>query len=469
MARPVPGTRTGVALGLVRDASREFAAATASSPAPPEGHAKQSTRYLAIGGSITTCNTDLSQYGTNLTVGTSSVYETATTRFNYSHPRTILLRVQAHSTDELNLWRHGTGGNLELFRFRPGGGEIEIFTNNTSRLTLAIPGLLASRANLVVAWLSEANPDTTGASDAVRSTIAWWNVDTGAHDQASVAHPTKSLESATAVWGAADTAGANAFTGVITACLYENRRMSATEIAADWVEALPVVTSPAEAVTDLQGMPPVADLLDIESHWHGPAALWACDATRRLERRTLQALVNRRFRVVPTWTSSLLTATNAFIRGVPGSSSDRMHLAWLEAAPVPDNCNRVWVRVHVRSYVTSGSAVPVRVRCHSFNKPPSSLGLIGQGGGAGQLEHYFCGQTITRDDTAGVGSYVVLGTMPIARGTSGIRRGMSYFALSLAVDPDGVSGNDAAARIELGAVHVVPYFRRSGVQFPVSP
>lgn len=433
--------------------------------AAPTGIAKQSTRYLATGALITDCIDDASQYDTDMTAGTSAVYENASTRFNYSHPRTILLRIQANSTDTLDLWRHGTGADLELLRFRS-AGVLEIFTNNTSRRQLTITGLGATRSNMVVAWTSEANPDTTGAADAVLSTIMWWNVDTGDFDAASVAHPTKGLGSYQAVWGAGDNLGTNAFTGIITGVLYENRRMSATEIAADWVEDVAAVTSSASAVTDLQGLPPEQGLIDGESSWQGPAHVWVGDATRRMERRTLQWLRNDRMRIVPAWTDALLTATDAFIRGAPGDSDDRMSIAWLMPAPVPDNCNRIWSRVHVRSYVTSGDYVPVRIRLYSFSKPPGSLGL-GGGGGADPLVPYFAGQTIVSG--YGAGDYLVLGSCPIARGTSGIREGKTYLVLAVAVDPLGESSNDSAARVELGALHVVPYFREGGQGFPVHP
>jgi hypothetical protein len=466
VVRPVPGTQVGFALGVPRATSLALTAIATSDVAAPTGIAKQSTRYLAIGASVTACIDDLSQYDTDMTAGTRSAYENASTRFNYSHPRTILVRCQANNTDTLNLWRHGTGGNLELLRFSA-ANTLQIWTNNTLRLSMTIsPGLPASRANLVIAWVCETNPDSTGAADRVRSTLMWWNVDTGDFDAESVTHPVKSLQSTQAVWGAGDDIGTNAFTGVITGVLYENRRMSATEIAADWVADLSTVLSAAEPETDHQGIPPSSGILDAESSWHGPAVVWACDATRRMERRTLDALENERQIVVPSWSLSSLTSANAFFRGAPGESDDRMSIAWLEPAPVPDTCNRIWARVHVRSYVASGEPVPVRIRLYSFSRPPGALGLGGGDGAA--LEQYFCDAIILRNDGA-VGSYVVLGSMPIARGSGGIREGMTYLALAIAIDPNNESSNDSAARVEINAIQAVPYYTLSGQPLPVHP
>lgn len=464
MAGPVPGTRVGFALGRPAAALVRGAVSTAASPlAAPTGIAKQSTRYLATGALITDCFNDLSQYDADMSVGTGCVFGGgSSSRYDYSHPRTILVRCQANNTDTEILFSHGSGGTLERLRFSA-ANTITVTVAGAVVQTYTVTGLIGSRANLVIAWVSEANPDTTGAANAVQSTLMLWNVDADTFDAVSFTHAIKASVSATPFWGAGSSGGAQAFSGVITGVLYENRRMSATEIAADWVEDVAAVTSSAHAVTDLQGLPPAQGVIDGESSWQGPAHVWAADATRRMERRTLQWLRNDRLRIVPTWTASLLTATDDFIRGAPGDSDDRMSIAWLMPAPVPDNCNRIWARVHLRSYVTSGAAVPVRVRLYSFSKPNGFAG----GGAGGPVVSYFCGQTVLEGYASG--RYLVLGSCPIARGTVGIRFGKTYLALAIAVDPNGESTNGANARIEIGAIHVVPYYREGGQGLPVHP
>lgn len=462
MARGVPGTQTGIALGSPRATLPQATTFTIPLVAGPTGIAKQSTRWLAIGALITACTNDLSQYDTDMTAGTGCVFEATSARFNYSHPRTILVRCQANNTDTEILWSHGSAGTLERLRFSA-ANTITVTVAGAVVQTYTVVGLPASRANLVIAWVSEANPDTTGASDAVLSTLMIWNVDAHTFDQVSFTHVIKASASATAFWGAGSTLGVQAFSGVITGVLYENRRMSGTEIAADWVADVGAVTSSAHAVTDHQGLPPAQGVIDAESSWQGPAHVWAGDATRRMERRTLQWLRNDRFRIVPTWQASTLTATDAFIRGAPGESDDRMSIAWLSVAPVPDNCNRIWARVHLRAYVVSGDPVPVRVRLYSFSKPNGFAG----GGMGGPVVSYFTGATVVSGYATG--RYLVLGSCPIARGSTGIRFGKTYLALAVAVDPLGESTNDSRVRIEFGALHVVPYFREGGQGLPVHP
>lgn len=422
--------------------------------------AKQSTRYLATGASITACDTDRSQYLTDLSVGTNVVYEAATTRFNRSAPRTIGVNCTANSTDTGVLYQHGTGGNLERLQFSA-ANTIQVTVNNATALTYTVTGLDGTRDELVIAWISEANPDTTGAGDAVQSWLLIWNVANSTFDRTRFAHAVKALESTTAYWGASSTIGASAFTGTITGIWFENRLQSATEISADWISSLPAISTDSETEHEHQGLPVSADMLDLPAGgFHGPSAQWAVDATRRMVRRTLSPLVNHRFRVRHDW-SDLDMASDPFVRGAPGDNSYRLILSTLFAAPIPDTCSHAWVRVHMRSF-SHASAVPIGVRVYSLSKPLGAIGIAAPGA-VEPLVYYSTGETVTRDDT-GDGEWTVLGHVTIARGT-GSRDGMSYFAVALNVDPAGVSADDAAARVIVQALHIVPDIRLGGPPF----
>jgi hypothetical protein len=429
-----------------------------------DAQAKPSTRYLARGSAIANCADDISQYDLDLATAAGVAYEASSGRFNHSHPRTILVRGTVDNNDTGTLYRHGTGANTERLAFSA-ANTIEVTVANAVVLTFIWLGLSASAEGFVVAWTSIANPDTTGAGDAVLSTLHVWNTTDGTYDKRTFTHVVKPPQTTTASWGADSSAGTAAFTGTITALLFENREMPGTEIAADWVAALVAPTS--DAVTEREELPPQADSVDSQNYHHGPSAMIAADATRRMIRRTVQALRNDRFRVTPSWTAAQIEGSDPFLRGAPGSSDDRMHLSWLAVAPVPDNVNRLWVRVHIRSWTTSGAAVPLRVRLYSMSKPPGSFGVGGPGGGE-PLTHFHVQATITRDDDASVGQYTVLGSMPIARGLSGVHEGMTYLGLALQVDPSSSSANDANARVAVNAIHVVPYFRADALPLPVA-
>lgn len=426
--------------------------------------AKQSTRYLARGASITACNTDASQYLTNLSVGTSSVYENTTTRFNRGGPRTIGFELEANNTDTGAIWSHGTGANRERITWTA-ANTIEVMVNAAAALTYTVTGLGATRDNLVIAWVTEANPDTTGASDAMRSWLMIWNTTDGTFDKTHFTHAAKNLQSTTATFGALDSAGTTAFSGTITAVWWENRAQSASEIAFDWVAAGSEPASEVDDEEEHQGLPPDAGTIDSENYHHGPAALWCADATRRLYRRTLSPLWNEVMNTTPSWTDSTLSTGDPFMRGAPDDVNYRMCLGWLRVYPVSDTCNALWVRVHLVSSATAGAAVPLGVRIYSWNRPPGIQGLAQQGG-VDPLESYYLEQVITRDDT-GNGEWTVMGIMPIARGTSGLHKGLTYLCLALQVDPAAASANDANALITVNAVNVVPCFRdvAGGLQF----
>jgi hypothetical protein len=420
-----------------------------------DDQAKQSTRYLARGASVTALTTDLSQQFTNLTAGTSSAFENATTRMNHAGPRTIGVRVSMVSANTGTLYLHGSGATTEAIVFT-GANAMRVIVNNSSVISLTVPAPTGTDV-CIIAWVTEANPDTTGAGDAYRSRLLHWNVTDGSFTPSDwTTHAAIASSNTAAVFGAEDSAGTGAFAGTMTACWYEHRVQSCAEIANDWVSAR---SEPATAVVNVnQGHPPAADMIDAVNYHHGPSMLWAAHATRGLIRRTLSPFVNEVLRVQPEWSHALLTAADPFIRGAPDDGTWRMHLAWRRTVPVPHTCTHAWVRVHLRSWTTSGAAVPIGLRVYSMSRllgmplPPADQGA------PDPLTSYYLQSTITRDDDASAGEFTVLGLLPLARGRTGIMDGKTCFCVAMKVDPAAASANDANARIMLRAIHIVPAF-----------
>jgi hypothetical protein len=409
--------------------------------------AKQSTRYLGTGAAIATCNTDRSQRLTNLGVGAGSVVlleaSPASARFDFSHPRTILFRVTADNNDTGNLFRHGSVSPTR-FMFSA-ANTIQCMVNNSVALSYTVTGLGASAEELVLAWASEANPDTTGASNAVLSWLYIWNTADGTFDKVSFTHETSTTKTQTAFFGAGDNAGVAVFSGTITGIQFENRVMSPTEIAHDWISAL---TPPGtQTQSEDQGLPVSSSVgFAGSSHFHGPAAAWAADATRRMFRRLMSPLWNECMRISTQLSQAELDATDdPWIRGAPADSDWRMHLAHLRAYPVPPGATHLWVRVQLRSYVTSSTAVPLGVRMYSLNRNPASVGA---------LTSYYAEEIVTRDDAAVEGSYVLKMRLPIAKDEDDF----TWLALAFNVDPNDESTNDSRERVNVQAVHVVPIF-----------
>lgn len=412
--------------------------------------AKQATRVLATGASITACTTDLSQYLTNLTAGTSSVYESSSARLSSSTSRTIVVEVSMAAANTGTLWHNTHSASVERLEFSA-ANTIRIRVNGSNIGTLSVTAPTGTDT-CVVAWVTEPNPDTTGAGDAARSQIVHWNVTDGTHDRSAwMTHAAISTGTGTATWGADDNTGTAAFAGTITGILFEARLMSGAEIAADWVTTRITVPSDLEVVH--RGIPIEHDTFDAAGYYHGPSAILAADTTRRVLRGTFSPIVNEAFNVAPVWSAALLTG-NAAIRGAPNDNDWRMHRSWSRIVPVPLTASHLWARVQVRTYVTSGAAVPLGLRLYSMARRPGML-LDDTPPG---VAPYYVGATITRDDTStGLGQYTTFALLPISRGR-GRMEGRTCVALAVQVDPAAASANDAAARFVIRAIHVAPVY-----------
>jgi hypothetical protein len=181
--------------------------------------------------------------------------------------------------------------------------------------------------------------------------------------------------------------------------------------------------------------------------FHGPAAAWACDATRRLRYRLFSALWNDCMRVTPTWNNSIHGATDAWVRAAPDSNTWRMHLTHKRSYPVPLGATHLWVRAHVQIWNTIGTGpVIAGFRLYSMNKNPSDA--------AGPaLVPYFVEQVVSRDEGSGAeGSYVLKARVPISRDADG----WTTLVLAIAVDPNNESNLDSRTAFRVKAVHCVP-------------
>jgi len=200
--------------------------------------AKDDTRFYATGASITALTTDLSQYADNVTAGTSSVWEADSARWSESTPPLAIEVVcTANSTDAGYLYTHESAA--AGLRISVAAGPIVSFRLNNAglaTLSVTVSGVAGTREDLVIGWSMEANPFTTGASDAYRSRLSAWNVTDGTYFQATVTHAVPADATGRAVWGASDSTGANAYTGVITAVRWSiGRYHPAAEVREDFI------------------------------------------------------------------------------------------------------------------------------------------------------------------------------------------------------------------------------------------
>lgn len=410
--------------------------------------AKQDTLFLAqdAGGGIADLAVDRSQYLDNQATGATWTFEAApASRFNLSNQWCYEFDFTCDNTDTGRLFQYdcATAASDLSLRISAGGIMAIIINNAVAGTTLTLPGISGSDQRFVFQWSAEANTDTTGASDALTHYLCAWNLNTGAFDKTrltTVVRPTQT--GAMVVW-AGTTAGSNPFTGTPHGVRMSGRLHSTTETAHDFVSSLS--TPGTMTQTEDQGLPVSSSIgFAGSSHFHGPAAAWATDATRRMFQRLMSPLWNECMRISTELSQGELDAIDdPWIRGAPGDTAWRMHLSHLRGYPVPPGATHLWARVQLRSYVTSSTAVPLGVRLYSLNRNPASVGA---------LTSYYAEEVVDRDDAAVEGSYVLKLRLPIARDDDGF----TWLALAFNVDPNDASSNDNRERVRVQAVHVVP-------------
>lgn len=420
-----------------------------------EGASKQDTRFLAqsaTGGVMSELAVDLGQYFADFTDDTTSISEASSTRCDVTTQWTVLARVSMTNAQS------GTIFNFANLRLQVDGSQnLVAWVNGAAVGTFPLFGLTAGARDLTVAFTTRPNPGSTGASDAQLGWLYVYNEATGGSGRHSFTHASRTASAGTARWNAQTAGGVDQFSGALLDVLFSCRCQSFTEIARDWFDATAAQTT-GYTIT----RPPLpldrSALVANEAHIHGPAAQWAARFADHAKGRHASPLVNTVYEQQPTIDTTTMTgATNRrMFKYAPGSSTYWLALGWFEVAVVPVWANAAWVRLHVRSWVTAGAAVPVGLRVYSMSRKPILPGAVGFQPPEPMEKYHTPTTTITRDDIAGAGQWDVQASVPLAIGKSGISLGKTYICPAFAFDPAGASGNDANARLQFRALHVIP-------------
>lgn len=414
--------------------------------------AKQGTRYLGEGATWADLATDLSQYATDFTDGTTYAYEDPCARFDLAAPRTIHAQLEVGDASEGVVYWHDQAAGVGPTLLEVQTGGLLIATENGTAIgTLALDVDGTPRA-YEVAWVSELNPDATGGGDAVVSwLLAYDTANTIPLRLGPIAHAARPTDATSAASWGADPVGDSAYTDAITRVSLHDRAWTLAEIVDTWVSTTAAPT--VDATVEREALPLTLDSgVGDRSERQGPPGAWSARSLRQLRRRLV---TGRSLRLEPvTLTSSSHTA-NPWTRLAVGSSAYRWRLGWLWALPVAPTVSHAWVRVHADLWVTSGAAVPVGLRVYSANRPPVLADLDG----AEPYDQRWIGDVITRDDEEpGGGEWTLDGLLPIRRGTEGQRRGWTYVMLAYAFDPEAASGNDGNARLQVNAIQIAPCY-----------
>jgi hypothetical protein len=421
-------------------------------------NAKEDTVFLALGGALTT---DLSQQLTNLTASGAGAYEAPSARTILTGSRTVSVRwlaTAAEANTVLLICGNAAQTDMVWAIGTEVAGKFCFYING-------VVGVLGSTAavaakDYTVSVSTRTNPDTTGPADRQISEMTIYNHTDGvlveiiqtAH-AVSVAGTGPYNLSVGGWWN-------GAALGLVPTNAPTEARVSTshhphTEELEDWVGARVAYAGtaddgPAEPI----GPIPSSSGLGNESqlagrHPWGYAAAHALGVRTRSWSPVLNEVLND--------SQAMPTAQQAhWGAAAPGDPRYTMDLAWLRWCQAPEEATHVRVRVHIRQWVTGGAAVPVGIRCYAFNRPHTTakIGAID----APALEGNYREQISTVDDEFGPGVWLDLGPVAIPRFEPLVVgwTGTFHLALAYAVDPDGTSGNDAAARFVIDAWVAVP-------------
>jgi hypothetical protein len=380
-------------------------------------NAKDDTRFLAVGASITALTTDLSQYADNLTAGTGCVHENDAARWSEATPPLALeMLITANSTDTGYLYTHESAA-AGLRISVAAGPIIEIRVNNglaTGSLTLT--GIAGTRESLLVRWSIEANVFTTGAANAYRSNLSVWNITDGTYFKTTATHVVPVDATGSAIFGARTTAGSAAYTGDITAVRWSvGRYHPAAEAREDFIATTSAPTLAFESRLEVP-VPTRASGAGDDGMFAGPVFMAAAASLRLADIRQASPQLAETYRDTPTQD----TSPPAVRQWLDPDGSGLWFLGQhLEHRAVPRTTNRLHVRLHVQAWrVDASGPDDVVVRVYSMSRPPGP-GMV-NGPPASPWVKFYQEVTINSADGSGTtgGAWYSLDPLRIARDPS---------------------------------------------------
>lgn len=406
-------------------------------------NAKDDSRFYSEdrGGGASDLAADLSHRASDLTAGASHVYESgAQARWDVGAPAAWEIDTSVNDTDAGYLYVYESGGNGVRLTMSA-GGVVTARVNGTDIGTVTIPNLDGSGDRCVISWSMEANPLTTGASDAVRSEVRVWNVDEGGFDQLVVTHAAVGSANATAVWLASNAAGGNAWSGRATRLRFSAGRFHpASEAREDFVT---LTNAPSLALdTRLEVPVPTRDSgVGAHDYFAGPVYQAVAAGLAQTDLRQVGPVWNEHYRDTPDQDQSP-PANRGFAD--PDGDGFTMLGQYLLHRPVPLTANRLKVRVHVQAWRTdAGDDDNVVIRCYSMNRPPVSV--INAGAVVPSWSRYYQTVTVNADHGNGTtgGAWYTFDLLQVAREPNGAG---TWVCLAFAVADRGGVGLTTAQR-----------------------
>lgn len=429
-----------------------------------EPNAKDDTRFYGTdrGSGWSDLAEDVSHQATNLTVGTNCIYQSsASARWDVSAPAAWELDIDANDTDAGYLFTYEDSGNgvrLEM----SSGGVIDAYVDGASVAQVTIPDIDAGGDNVIVSWSMEANPLTTGASDAVRSELRVYNVDDSSYAQAVAEHAEVSSATATAIWGASATGGTNAYTGTVNEVRFSAGRFHpASEMYQDFVST---TSAPTLVLASRREVPVPTRASGVGAHDQLAGPVYQSVGAGLLQADLRQAgHILSELYVDPPDLSNSYPANRELAD--PDGDGFTMLGQYLRLRPVPRTCNRLKVRVHLQCWRTDANAPDeVYVRVYTMNRPPT--GLVNIPPPQPPWLRFYGEQTRENNDGSGTtgGAYLTFDEIEVVRTPGG---GGTWLALAFDVRDAGGVGPTSAQRWRVRSWSVEPGIEEVAGEFPI--
>lgn len=319
---------------------------------------------------------DQSQYGTDLTDGGSWLYESSpASRFNVQAPWCIEADFYATNSTTGRIFTYGSSGTSFLgIRIGNTAGVIDAILTVGGVATvvgsLTLPGVGASSHRFVAAWASEPNPFTTGASDAVRSELRAWNVDTGAYSQTVFTHADRTLGTSAVIWWAQTTAGASAFSDDPNACRFSAGRFhTATETYEDFITRTSAPTLTGAYTIEPSIVEPTSDLAN-PGQFAGPAEAMSAAAVAGAAERSWSAFADANVIEYDVFTDDLVLIPAQW-RTAIGDAGHELCGDMLWYGRLPRAATHVLVQVHIDQTAVS-TVDTLSARAYAMNRPPNA-------------------------------------------------------------------------------------------------
>lgn len=242
--------------------------------------------------------------------------------------------------------------------------------NGSVSAQITITSLLTgSDRRFAIGWFTRAYKDTTGAGDAYESILMIKRIGASGYAQHQWTHAVISSTG----WTGCDVG--NGWGNTIYQARFSRRWHTSTEMVEDFVERS--ATPSAAGVTRVEMLVPDRDSgFGAEGELAGPVHSIAAAGVWKHDLRMLSPILNEAYRNPVDFTDSYSPVDESLEWMWRTVTTDyNMGLMFLGGRPVPEIANRIKARVHVKTWMTSGTIVPLDVRFFTFNKLPTTTDL----------------------------------------------------------------------------------------------